>query len=562
MAGASSEPVVADAPTAAAPHARTELSLVRRAYLPSPLEEAPGPGRIYAFARLRASICVGAILFDLAFYFALRGYPAFDPAALTWFVGIAVPLLALSGSLSWFVLRRKGRWFMPLNLVCITCEMGTSVMWIQLTGSVSSYFLIVIPIFMAAYRLYGTYRLGFAAYVIGALLHLVAVLLEEFGVLRPASLFVTDPGAIYSSQLFRISALISLQMVFNAAFMITNLVSRSLRDKDRDLDMAQRNLDRAVAAVQPGRLSSQILDGKYRLGELLGRGGMGEVYQAERIDGGGEVAVKVLYAHLCAPDDLVRFRREAAIAAKLPVQHIARVYDVGHSAEGGHHYLVMELLRGEDLGTLLRRRGMLTSDELLPIVDQLATGLASAHALGIVHRDLKPQNIFLVGSTGTPQVKLLDFGVARFLEGGELTQSAMLIGSPGYLAPEQASSEYGEVGPRADVFALGTIIYRALTGQSAFAARNAAIAVYEVVHNEPAPPSDVNTELPSDVDAVIAIALAKKPAQRYATPIELARDLRRAFADGLDSDVRSRAKSARREPVVGDKPLATTGVAE
>jgi predicted Ser/Thr protein kinase len=560
MPGRSSEEVVADAPTAAAPHTRTQISLVRRAYWPSPLEEAPGPGRIYAFARLRTGICIGAILFDLAFYFALRNYPAFNPQVVAWFVGIAVPLLALSASLSWFVLRRQGRWFWPLNLVCITCEMATAVMWIQLTGSVSSYFLMTIPIFMAGYRLYGTYRLGFAAYVIGASLHLCAVLLEEFGVLRPASLFVTDPGAIYSSQLFRISALISLQMIFNAAFMITNLVSRSLRDKDRDLDLAQRNLDRAVAAVQPGRLSSQVLDGKYRLGELLGRGGMGEVYQAERLDGGGEVAVKVLYAHLCSPEDLLRFRREAAIAEKLPTQHIARVHDVGHSAEGGHHYLVMELLRGEDLGTLLRRRSLLPSGELLPIIDQLAAGLASAHALGIVHRDLKPQNIFLVGNP--PQVKLLDFGIARFLEGGELTQSAMLIGSPGYLAPEQASSEYGEVGPRADVFALGTIIYRALTGQSAFAARNPAIAVYEVVHNEPAPPSDVNRELPADVDVVLAIALAKKPAERYATTTELARDLRRAFTEGVDNDVRSRARQARREPVVGDQPFTPTGVAE
>jgi serine/threonine-protein kinase len=159
-------------------------------------------------------------------------------------------------------------------------------------------------------------------------------------------------------------------------------------------------------------------------------------------------------------------------------------------------------------------------------------------------------------------VKLLDFGIARFLEGGELTQSAMLIGSPGYLAPEQATSEYGEVGPRADVFALGTIVYRALTGQSAFAARNPAIAVYEVVHNEPAPPSDVNRELPADVDVVLAIALAKKPAERYATTTELARDLRRAFTEGVDNDVRSRARQARREPVVGDQPFTPTGVAE
>ncbi|HSD88857.1 MAG TPA: protein kinase [Kofleriaceae bacterium] len=535
--------VLGDAPTAAATSTTRGASLVRRAFLPSPLEEAPGPARIDAFARLRALFTLSALIIDLGFFAAFRGRALFNQSALAWFVALNVPLLVVSGSIAWFGLRRKGRWYMPLSSLCIVIEMFTSITWIQLTGSVSSYFLLVLPVLILAYRLYATYRLGLAAYLVGAIMHAGAIALEELGALHPAPLFVTDPGAMYSNQLFRIAATASLQLMFLAIFILANIVSRTLREKETALDVVQRNLDRVVAEVQPGRLSTQTLDGKYRLGELLGRGGMGEVYQAERLDGGGEVAVKVLYAHLCSPDDLERFRREAAIAAKLPATHVAQVFDIGHSAEGGHHYLVMELLRGEDLGTLLRRRTQLTATELLPIVDQLAAGLEAAHALGVVHRDLKPQNVFLVTAPDGPQVKLLDFGVARLLEGSELTRSAMLIGSPGYLAPEQAATEFGEVGPRADVFALGTIIYRAVTGRSAFPARNPAVAVYEVVHTDPPPPTDVDPSVPADVDVVISLALAKKPSQRYATPRELAVDLRRAFEGRLSPEVQARARA-------------------
>jgi serine/threonine-protein kinase len=155
-----------------------------------------------------------------------------------------------------------------------------------------------------------------------------------------------------------------------------------------------------------------------------------------------------------------------------------------------------------------------------------------------VHRDLKPQNVFLSATGG---VKLLDFGVARLVEGSELTRSQMLIGSPGYLAPEQVMSALGEVGPRADVFALGTLVYRALTGHSAFPARSTAAAVYEAVHVDPPPPSMVDASLPADLDLVLALALAKKPQQRYATPRELATDLRAVFTGSLDESSRDRA---------------------
>jgi hypothetical protein len=552
---------VTAAPTVTGSAATTvHASLARRAFLPSPLEEAPGPARTAAFAQLRGMFTLLAILFDVGIYMTYRDSPRFDSRVLAAFASINIPLLAIATTLSWTVLRRRGRWFGPVSIVVLALEVFTSIVWIQLTGSVSSYFLFTVPLLILAYRLYGRYWLGLAAYITGAVLHAGAVALEEAGVLVPAALFADNPGAIYADPTFRISAALSIQFMLLAVFVLANVVSRALREKETELDIVQRNLDRVVAEVQPGRLSGHTLDRKYRLGELLGRGGMGEVYQAVRIADGSEVAVKVLYAHLCGAEDLARFQREAAVTARLASDHVAQVHEIGHCSAGGHHYLAMELLRGEDLGMLLRRRGRLGAGELLPIVDQLARGLEAAHAAGIVHRDLKPQNVFLVDRNDSLRVKLLDFGVARLVEGSELTKSAMLIGSPGYLAPEQAVSELGEVGPRADVFALGTIVYRAVTGQSAFAARTPAAAVYEAVHVEPPPPSQLAPELPADIDVVIALALAKRPAQRYASPGELARDLRSAFAGTLPDQTRDRAGALdRRHAAAGLAPtLAST----
>ncbi|MBA3395417.1 MAG: serine/threonine protein kinase [Deltaproteobacteria bacterium] len=534
-------------------------SLARRAFLPSPLEEAPGPARIDAFARLRAMFAVSAILLDLGIYFGFRGSSHFDQRALAWFACINIPLLALDVVLTWTVLRRQGRFYNLLAHVVIVLEAFTVLVWIQLTGSLSSYFLMAIPVFVLAYRLYATYQLGLAAYIVHAVMHTLVVGAEELGLLDVAGLFVADPGAVYAEPLFRMSALVSIQLLFLGIFILGNIVARMLREKETALDAVQRDFERVVADVQPGRLSSQTLDGKYRLGELLGRGGMGEVYEAVPLGGGEPVAVKVLYAHLSMPDDLERFRREASIARQLPASHVAQVLDFGYAADAGHHYLVMELLRGEDLGMLLRRRTRIPAGELLPIIDQLAAGLEAAHAVGVVHRDLKPQNVFLVGGSDPPVVKLLDFGVARLIQGSELTLSAMVVGSPGYLAPEQAASDLGKIGPQTDVFALGAIIYRALTGTSAFPARHAAAAVYEAVHVEPLAPTSLDPGLPADVDRVVALAMAKNPTQRYATPTELARDLRSAFAGALDTAIRARAGlvTRARPPSLGLDPTLT-----
>ncbi|MEO7092165.1 MAG: serine/threonine-protein kinase [Polyangiales bacterium] len=532
---------------------------LQRLFLPSPLEEVSGPARIDMFARLRVMAMLSAIFVDGGIYIAFRGSPHFDQRVLVLFAVINIPLLAVAAAVSWFGLRRKGTHYFALSLVCVAIETFSTLVWVQLTGSLSSYFLITLPVLVLSYRLFVSYRLALIAYLTGVSLHLLAVAAEELGILRTASLFTSDPGAIYSEPLFRGAALISIHVLFLAVFVLINSVARAMREKETELEVAQRDLVRVVAAVKPGRLSGQVLDGKYRLGELLGRGGMGEVYQAIEVKGARAVAVKILYAHLAIPDHLERFRREASIAKKLPAVHVAQVFDFGHAPAGDHHYLVLELLIGEDLGTLLRRRIKLPPEELLSIVEQLASGLEVAHASGIVHRDLKPQNVFLVADPAGPHVKLLDFGIARLIEGSELTQSAMLLGSPGYLAPEQAVQEFGAVGPQADVFALGTIVYRALTGENAFPARHPAAAVYEAVHIDPAAPSSLDPAITADVDAVVQLAMAKNPRERYATPTELARDLRAAFAGTLDVEIRVRANKVTRAkpPSPGLDPTIT-----
>jgi len=541
----------------------TRPSLARRAFLPSAIEEPPGPNRVDSFARLRAIFAVLAINLDVFIYFSFRTSPRFDAHALRWFFFLNVPLLAVSGLTSWFLLRVRRRFYDAISTVCVVIEMFTAVVWIQLTGTVSSYFLFAIPILVLIYRFFAGYRLGLIALLAGMGFHLGALVLEALGVLRHSSLFVDDPGAIYTAPMFRISAMVSIQFMYFATFILANVISVALREKEEALDVAQRNLERVAAEVQPGRLSGRSLDGKWTLGELLGRGGMGEVYQAQPKAGGAPVAIKILYAHLSEPDELARFRREAQVAGKLSSGRVPQVLDFGRS-DDGQHFLVMELLHGEDFGTLLRRRTLIGPDELLPIVDQLAEALEDAHAAGIVHRDLKPQNVFLVSAQNGVQVKLLDFGVARLLVGAtqSLTQTAMVLGSPGYLSPEQAVAHFGEVGPRSDVFALGAIIYRALTGHNAFPSRHPAAAIYEAVHVEPVPATQVRPDLPADLDAVLALAMAKHPEDRYGTPSELVRDLRAAFAGALPDTVRVRASRVARAQVPKGSPALEPTLAD
>ncbi len=257
-----------------------------------------------------------------------------------------------------------------------------------------------------------------------------------------------------------------------------------------------------------GRWTGQAM-GSFRLGLVLGRGAMGEVYEATA-DDGRVAAVKLLNRSATDSTSLVeRFHREMAVAAKLDSPYIVRVYEL--SPPGAPvPYIAMERLHGIDLAARLRTETRLPSDELVVMLDQVARALEVARQAGVVHRDLKPHNLFFHdGATW----KVLDFGVAKVMGGGEGTLTGEgIVGTPQYMAPEQASG--GEVTHTADVYALGAIAYRCLTGRAPYKGGELAELVYQVVHGAPVRPSMFG-RVPQVIEDVLAVAMAKDPRRRF-----------------------------------------------
>jgi serine/threonine-protein kinase len=281
--------------------------------------------------------------------------------------------------------------------------------------------------------------------------------------------------------------------------------------------------------------------GDYQLDVVIGIGAVGEVYRGEHQHGGEHAAVKLLQAGALGREDLVeRIVREGSIASGLDNPHLVKVLGAGRLRDGAP-WLAMELLRGRDLAARLRQDGQLRLDDTLGLARQVADGLHHAHAAGIVHRDLKPRNIFAHRASGSRVVwKLLDFGVCK-LESNETLSSGDVIGTPTDMAPEQARA--GAVDRRADIHALGAIAYRALAGRPAFSGADIPAVLYAVVHTMPPAPSQV-AGVPPAFDPVIAVALAKDPAHRFATATELLSALRDAAAGRVSAAVEARVAAA------------------
>src|SRR5213078_4696208 len=243
---------------------------------------------------------------------------------------------------------------------------------------------------------------------------------------------------------------------------------RGNAQRDALLAEARAELDRALKIGGPGRYTDQVI-GAFRLGVLIGRGGMGEVYEAHAVSDRREAAVKLLHPGTLAESiQLQRFLREARTAARLDCPHVVRVLEVGTTA-GEAPFLVMERLRGLDLAHQLRRQRRLPLAQTKVLVDQIAIGLEAARVAGIVHRDLKPHNVFLAEDGGLRRWKILDFGVSKSGGSGTLTQGHV-VGTPAYMAPEQARGE--DVDHRADVYSLAAIIFRAITGHPVFTGKD------------------------------------------------------------------------------------------
>ncbi len=258
----------------------------------------------------------------------------------------------------------------------------------------------------------------------------------------------------------------------------------------------------------------------YRIVRRIGVGGMGSVYEATHARlPSRRYAVKVMHDELARKPELVtRFRREADVAGLAAHPNAVEVFDVGDTPEG-IPFIVAELLEGEDLGQRLDREHLLSLPETVRIVRQLCAALQTAHEVGIVHRDLKPDNVFLVGPSA--EVKLLDFGIARLTDPaqGNRTRTGIVMGTPAYMAPEQARGAH--VDRRCDVYAVGAILYRCLTGRPVFDDEDPAAVLTAVLTREPDRPRAVRPDLPAAVELVIEQALARDLADRFQSMADL-----------------------------------------
>jgi serine/threonine protein kinase len=276
----------------------------------------------------------------------------------------------------------------------------------------------------------------------------------------------------------------------------------------------------------------------YRLERMIGHGGMGVVYAAAHVRLAKRYAIKLLAPSLArSAESLERFRREAMITSHLAHPNIVEVLDFDYT-DDGLPFMVMELLRGVDLSRhLLLSGGVLPVFEVEAIVTQTARALAAAHGAGVVHRDLKPSNIFLAHDSddgeGTATVKVLDFGLSKILDSGDaLTRSDALMGSPWYMAPEQADRRFEEIDQRADIFSLAAIAYTMISGHPPFGGHSVPAVLYEVVHRDPQPPRSRHPALPVALDEVIGRALSKDREKRPQTATQLAADLAQALHRG------------------------------
>lgn len=294
--------------------------------------------------------------------------------------------------------------------------------------------------------------------------------------------------------------------------------------------------------VQPSndeRVGTMVAS-RYQVRRVVADGGMGRVYEALDLQEKCRVAVKMLHADVAGdPVSVERFKREFEVSKQLPHDNIIEVRDF--QREGNTYALVMEFLDGEELRTVLQREKTITPGRVVRMVSQIAIGLDPAHAHKLVHRDLKPDNVFLCGTREGDQVKILDFGSVKDKSAGakKLTMLGTTIGSPYYMAPEQAQG-LETLDHRADVWAVAAIVYESLTGTVPFAGNNGPTILLNIMTKDPVPPSEVGKHaaipVPPTVDAVIEEAFVKNPAGRIPSCGELANRLGKAF--GLEGDFR------------------------
>ena len=271
-----------------------------------------------------------------------------------------------------------------------------------------------------------------------------------------------------------------------------------------------------------GNMIGRVFNNRYQITERIGIGGMAEVYRAQDNVLGRLVAVKVMLPQYAAdPNFTQRFKQEAAAAANLQSPYIVNVYDWGQ--DEGTYYIVMEFVRGSDLKTAIIERGAINQRKVAEIGAQVCQALSVAHGLDIIHRDIKPQNI-MVQPDGN--VKVMDFGIAR-AKNSVMTQTSSVLGTAHYISPEQAQGK--DLTATSDIYSLGIVLYESATGRLPFDGPDAVSVAMKQVNDLPVPPREINPDIDPSLEAIIMKAIAKNPAERFAT----AKDMRLALNDYL-----------------------------
>ncbi|MGH2762817.1 MAG: serine/threonine-protein kinase, partial [Thermoleophilaceae bacterium] len=278
-----------------------------------------------------------------------------------------------------------------------------------------------------------------------------------------------------------------------------------------------------------GSLSPGTVFAGYRIEGIAGRGGMGVVYRATQLALERPVALKLVAPELAEDAEFrERFKRESRLAASIDHPNVITIHEAGEAQ--GLLYISMRYVEGTDLGALIAQEGPLDPDRAARVVAQVAAALDAAHSRGLVHRDIKPANVLMERRGGDEHAYLTDFGLTKRSDArSELTRTGQWVGTLDYASPEQIAG--GSVDARADVYALGCVLYKALAGSAPFGERDDVAKLYAHVNEEPTPVTERRPEIPGELDRVVRRALAKSPDERFASAGDLGRAAR-AAADG------------------------------
>jgi serine/threonine-protein kinase len=293
-----------------------------------------------------------------------------------------------------------------------------------------------------------------------------------------------------------------------------------------------------------------VIDGRYKVGALLGRGGFGSVYEAENLRFGGRVALKLL--EKSDPNTVRRFHQEARISGTILHPNVCRVFDVGWTND--KPFIVMELLSGETLSTRLERKGPLKVGDAIDIAIQVLAGLGAAHELGIVHRDVKPQNVFLMWRAGcSPMVKLLDFGLAKALSKepmrGTTTVPGKIVGTITHMSPEQLHGD--KIDARSDLFSVAVVLFESLTGVLPWAGKTPTDIGAAILRDQPRSLLQLSPHAPPELEPIIGHGLQKQRSRRFQSAIEFMRAL----------GALQRTRPSILTPAVAQEDESSTGIA-